>query len=224
MLVSRISRRVLAEHHIALTKAFNYGHDGKPTPLHVGIIHTGLNVKRSIERCSGILRSRPCDIDHDFLPEQSTAEWSDVIIDGHLDTTFAYIREHLEYIVFELLKNIKSPEDLLSFSHIRNATRLEDERLGVLRTISTSSRGIKATVDEQVDNWQHEAEVQQSSSTPEQHAGANAHPRIGIGLPMSNIFATYFGGSLELVSMDGYGTDVYLRLPRLGTNLEGIEV
>lgn len=96
MLVSRISRRVLAEHHIALTKAFNYGHDGKPTPLHVGIIHTGLNVKRSIERCSGILRSRPCDIDHDFLPEQSTAEWSDVIIDGHLDTTFAYIREHLE--------------------------------------------------------------------------------------------------------------------------------
>jgi hypothetical protein len=25
----------------------------------------------------------------------------------------------------------------------------------------------------------------------------------------------YFGGSLELVSLDGYGTDVYLRLPKL---------
>ncbi|EEB95145.1 hypothetical protein MPER_05932, partial [Moniliophthora perniciosa FA553] len=48
--------------------------------------------------------------------------------------------------------------------------------------------------------------------------------RIGIGLPMSNIFATYFGGSLELISVDGWGTDAYLHLPKLGTSLEGIEV
>ena len=96
MLVSRISRRVLAEHHIALTKAYNSGHDGNPTPSHVGIIHTGLNVKRSIQRCTDILRQRPHDVDHDELPDVPTVEWSDVIIDGHLNTTFAYIREHLE--------------------------------------------------------------------------------------------------------------------------------
>lgn len=96
MLVSRISRRVLAEHHIALTKTFNTGQHGNSTPTHVGIIHTGLNMKQSIERCTDILRKRPHDVDHDFLPEESSAEWSEVVVDGHLDTTFAYIREHLE--------------------------------------------------------------------------------------------------------------------------------
>jgi len=271
MLVSRISRRVLAEHHVALTQGYNKDRERKvPSGAPVGIIHTGLNVKESIERCVAYLRSRPYDIDQDI--GTADVDWSDVVVDGHLDTTFAYIREHLEYIVFELLKNafratrlthpnasklpsirativaadnqvtirisdqgggimnsnISTPSDLFSFSHVRNATRLDDARLGALRTISSSSRGMKATVDEQVNTWRRLSAGLSTSDTstesPEQTAGVAPHLRIGIGLPMSNIFATYFGGSLELVSMDGYGTDVYLRLPRLGTNLEEIEV
>ncbi|OCH94093.1 alpha-ketoacid dehydrogenase kinase [Obba rivulosa] len=266
MLVSRISRRVLAEHHIALSKIVALERDGDTSPKdNVGIIYTHLCVKDSIEKCARFLRKRPLDIDRDAIQSAtSEAAWSEVVIDGHLDTRFAYIREHLEYIIFELLKNsfratrlrhpdasalppicatvvsgendicirisdqgggllspeIQSPSDLFSFSHIRNATRLHDARLGALRTISTSSRGMTATVDEQLKLLQSGT----GYADPEQEAGVMPHPRIGIGLPMSNIFATYFGGSLELVSLDGYGTDVYLRLPRLGTNLEGIEV
>ncbi|OBZ70446.1 [3-methyl-2-oxobutanoate dehydrogenase [lipoamide]] kinase, mitochondrial [Grifola frondosa] len=260
MLVSRISRRVLAEHHIALSKAMT----SKLCPTdRVGIICTGLKVKDSIEKCARFLRKRRHDVDQD--PENgipSDAEWSEVIVDGHVDTRFAYIREHLEYIIFELLKNsfratrfrhpdtsvlppiratvvagendvcirisdqggglltpeIKSPSDLFSFSHVRNATRLADARLGALRSVSV--RGMTATVDEQVTAWQRAT----NAENPQHGAGIGSHPRIGIGLPMSNIFATYFGGSLELVSLDGYGTDVYLRLPKLGTNLEGIEL
>ncbi|KAH8105831.1 alpha-ketoacid dehydrogenase kinase [Cristinia sonorae] len=271
MLVSRISRRVLAEHHVALSQAFQRGREGKvPSGAPVGIIHTGLNVKESIERCAAYLRSRPYDVDQDIMEGGSAnLDWSEVAIDGHLETTFAYIREHLEYIIFELLKNsfrasrikhptvsklppirativaadnqvtirisdqggglmnshITTPSDLFSFSHVRNATRLDDARLGALRTVSSSTRGMKATVDEQVETWRRqENTASDPRESPEQNAGVAPHPSIGIGLPMSNIFATYFGGSLELVSMDGYGTDVYLRLPRLGTNLEGIEV
>jgi len=114
-----------------------------------------------------------------------------------------------------LIPQIKSPSDLFSFSHVRNATRMEHSRLGALRTVSSDPRGVKATVKEQ---------VEPQSESPEKGVGMAASPRIGIGLPMSNIFATYFGGSLELISLDGWGTDVYLRLPKLGTNLEGIEV
>jgi hypothetical protein len=61
---------------------------------------------------------------------------------------------------------------------------------------------------------------------PAQRVEADVHSRIGIGLPMSNIYARwgsplhvfgppsrlivetrhrYFGGSLELVSLDGWG-------------------
>ncbi|KAI0340926.1 alpha-ketoacid dehydrogenase kinase N-terminal domain-containing protein [Trametopsis cervina] len=263
MLVSRISRRVLAEHHIALSRDLQSRRDGDPSrPDHVGIIYTGLNVQNSIDRCTSYLRKRVFDIDHDVPGGANTsAAWPEVIVDGHTDTTFPYIPEHLEYIIFELLKNcmratrlahrdapvlppirvtisagenmvnirisdqgggllipeIKSPADLFSFSHLRNATRMEDSRLGALRTVSSSGQGIIATVKEQLSTISPD----KARDGPDRSA---PHPRIGIGLPMSNIFAKYFGGSLELVSMDGYGTDVYLRLPKLGTNLEGIEV
>ncbi|KAI0719543.1 alpha-ketoacid dehydrogenase kinase N-terminal domain-containing protein [Cerioporus squamosus] len=261
MLVSRISRRVLAEHHIALTKSVKSGNHSSEE--NVGIICTRLQVNNCIERCARYLRRRPTDVDEDSLSGPlNRALWSEVEVDGHVDTKFAYIQEHLEYIIFELLKNsmratrvkhptadvlppiratvvasdnnvcirlsdqggglvsseIKSPSDLFSFSHVRNATRLADSRLNALRTVSSSSRGMRATVSEQVGDWQADTknDVPADSVDP--------HPRIGIGLPMSNIYATYFGGSLELVSLDGYGTDVYVRLPKLGTNLEGIEL
>jgi len=73
---------------------------------------------------------------------------------------------------------------------------MEDERLGALRTVSSSPEGVRATVGEQVGRWtnpllnQAQREIKCSSNEPEKEAGVGPHPRIGIGLPMSNIFAT----------------------------------
>ncbi|KZT24472.1 alpha-ketoacid dehydrogenase kinase [Neolentinus lepideus HHB14362 ss-1] len=275
MLVSRISRRVLAEHHIALSNHVA-GRSALPGEGNVGIIDTTLNVSESIRKCVKFLRERPFDLEDDqVVVQDEDRAWPDVLVEGHLNTKFSYIKEHLEYIVFELLKNsmratglkhqdkpvlppilatiaastdeigirisdqggglvipyITSPSDLFSFSHIRNAARLETSRIGALRTVSSSKHGMKATMNEQMQWWKR----RQRDSAPtlradapiediEMEAGVAPHPRIGIGLPMSNIFARYFGGSLELVSLDGWGTDVYVRLPKLGTNLEGIEL
>jgi len=126
MLVSRISRRVLAEHHIALScnLAGTTERSGEP---HVGIIFTGLNVKRSIDKCARLLLERRHGKGHHHEETPGSITWPGVIIDGHLDTHFAYIREHLEYdscslqavtffsniepcryIVFELLKNVST--------------------------------------------------------------------------------------------------------------------
>jgi len=254
MLVSRISRRVLAQHHIALSQVFAGKH--KPwdsSEPNVGIITTGLNVKASIEKCARLLRYQSLDA------EGNADTPVEVIVEGDIGMRFSYIREHLEYIVFELLKNsiratrlkqvgseapltpiratiaagdnavgirisdqggglrnqVQHPSDLFSFSHIRNSTRMEHSRLGSLRTASSYRKGVWATVDEQLENWKR-------SPDPEKEAGVGKHSSMGIGLPMSNIFATYFGGSLELVSLDGYGTDAYVRLPKLGTNLEAV--
>jgi len=95
MLISRISRRVLAEHHIALSESFS-GH-GKTTngEPHVGIIFTGLNVKRSVEHCANLLNESPLWSAESFGSGTHTKR-AEVRIDGHLDTTFAYIREHFE--------------------------------------------------------------------------------------------------------------------------------
>lgn len=269
MLVSRISRRVLAQHHLALSSAF-HGRDHDPDGGdHVGIIYTNLKVKDCIQRCVRYLTEAADQSSEQQNPRQAFLRKPNVVIDGHLDTEFPYIREHLEYIVFELLKNsmratashhhasttspevratiaaskddvsirisdrgggipnVKTPLDLFSFSHIRNSERLDDTRLGALRDASQSTEGLMATVAEQLGKRRAENPVPLSGddrADPAQRVGAGIHARIGIGVPMSNIYARYFGGSLELVSLDGWGTDVYVRLPRLGTNLEGIEV
>ncbi|KAI9595801.1 hypothetical protein BDF19DRAFT_440101 [Syncephalis fuscata] len=43
---------------------------------------------------------------------------------------------------------------------------------------------------------------------------------FGRGLPVARLAARYFGGDLDLVSMEGYGTDVYVHLTRADTCLE----
>ena len=44
----------------------------------------------------------------------------------------------------------------------------------------------------------------------------------GFGLPLARIYARYFGGELTLKSMEGYGLDAYLQLPRLGDACENM--
>lgn len=92
---------------------------------------------------------------------------------------------------------IKNPSDLFSFSSIRNATRIEQQRLGTLRKVSVQPGGVKATISEQVDRWQQQRQpisttVPESSGNngyPDMEAGVGNHPKLGIGLPMCNIFA-----------------------------------
>lgn len=43
-------------------------------------------------------------------------------------------------------------------------------------------------------------------------AGLGTIAGLGFGLPMSRLYAQYFGGSLDLYSLDGWGSDVLLRL------------
>ncbi|KAK6454361.1 mitochondrial branched-chain alpha-ketoacid dehydrogenase kinase-domain-containing protein [Scheffersomyces xylosifermentans] len=43
---------------------------------------------------------------------------------------------------------------------------------------------------------------------------------FGYGLPISRLYAQYFGGDLKLISMEGYGTDVYLHLNKLSSSSE----
>ena len=44
----------------------------------------------------------------------------------------------------------------------------------------------------------------------------------GFGLPLARIYARYLGGELTLKSLEGYGVDAYLHLPRLGDSCENL--
>lgn len=47
---------------------------------------------------------------------------------------------------------------------------------------------------------------------------------LGYGLPISRSYARYFGGDLSLMSMEGYGTDAFVYLTRLGNTREPLPI
>jgi len=50
---------------------------------------------------------------------------------------------------------------------------------------------------------------------------AEGHLR-GFGLPLTRIYARYFGGEVTIRSMEGYGVDAYLYMPVLGLACENL--
>ena len=92
MLRSRLSRRLLAQQHVALS--------GAAPPLgngFVGIVGTGLVAQRLATMAADMSRD-VCRHTYGLAPR--------VVLEGdHPDATFAGIPEHIEYVLYELLKN-----------------------------------------------------------------------------------------------------------------------
>ena len=94
-LQSRVSRRVLAEQHIALSSVFD-GADA-PQPHMIGIVDTLCNSHSIVKKCASLVGDLFKKV-YDMTPPE-------VVIDGNLNATFTYIPDHIEYNIFELLKN-----------------------------------------------------------------------------------------------------------------------
>ncbi|KAH9445315.1 hypothetical protein Pst134EA_011150 [Puccinia striiformis f. sp. tritici] len=104
MLYSRISRRVLAEHHIALTRQFQDESNRDPSTdnfRYLGVIDTELEIGKVVEKCIGLAQST--------LNLKNSSPYSSkpvsVLVHGQKNAKFAYIADHLEFILFELLLN-----------------------------------------------------------------------------------------------------------------------
>jgi len=98
MLRSRISRRVLAEQHLSLTTNFNSPNHMMADRGFIGIIYTHCNPRDIVER-TALLAAETCRL------ASPGKEPPKVILDGAMDAEFSYIPDHIEYILYELLKN-----------------------------------------------------------------------------------------------------------------------
>lgn len=58
-------------------------------------------------------------------------------------------------------------------------------------------------------------ESSSTSSSPDNNNGATDLGGYGVGLPLSRLYASYLGGTINLVSLPGHGTHAYVFLPRL---------
>ncbi|XP_019660997.1 branched-chain alpha-ketoacid dehydrogenase kinase isoform X5 [Mirounga angustirostris] len=219
-LTSRLGIRMLATHHLAL-------HEDKPD--FVGIICTRLSPKKIIEKWVDFAR-RLCEHKYGNAPR--------VRINGHVAARFPFIPMPLDYILPELLKNAMRAT---MESHLDTPYNVPDVVITIANNdidlvirISDRGGGIAHKDLDRVMDYHFttaEASTQDPRISPlfghlDMHSGGQSGPMhgFGFGLPTSRAYAEYLGGSLRLQSLQGIGTDVYLRLRHIDGREESFRI
>ncbi|KAJ2999907.1 hypothetical protein HDV02_001426 [Globomyces sp. JEL0801] len=219
-LQSRISRRVLAEQHIAITKSFE---KKKHSNLMIGVVHSECKANEAVQKCYQLAGKLFTDAFLTAPPE--------LILDGHTHAKFTYIPAHIEYILFELIKNsmrftakthLLDPS-LSELPPIRITIGVGDNQ--VMFRVSDQGGGIdKDTFDTLWNFVKNDPPSDLDNQTELLGKVEELVPltsTMGIGLPMSRVYANYWGGSMSLFSMYGYGTDAYVTI-HTGNSLENL--
>lgn len=207
--MSRIGIRMLIGQHVAL-------HEPNPPPDRIGYIHAKMSPVEVARNASEDARS-VC------LREYGTAP--DVKVYGDPDFTFPYVPTHLHLMVFELVKNslraveerfmdsdkLAPPIRIIVADGLEDVTiKVSDEGGGIARS------GLPKIFTYLYSTAKNPLDEQSDLGTADIATMAG----YGYGLPISRLYARYFGGDLQIISMEGYGTDAYLHLSRLGDSQE----
>jgi signal transduction histidine kinase len=214
------SRRVLAEQHLELTKSFNT----RPAPSTlIGIVDTSCQANAIIKKCANVCTN--------MFEKAYGMPAPKVIHDGYLAASFTYIPAHIEYLIFELIKNSmrytaeKHKSDL---PPIRITVGLDSHNSQVVFRVSDLGGGVPKEVEETIFSWSHASKrnidrlkhITELTGTMDDKANFAKHS--GLGLPMSQCYAMYWGGQISLYSMNGLGSDFYVSF-NIGNHQEQIE-
>lgn len=201
--MSRIGIRMLIGQHVAL-------HLPQQPPEYVGLISTKESPMAAAQNAIDDARA-VCMRTYGSAPE--------VHLYGDANFTFAYVATHLHHMVFELVKNsLRAVQERFMDAdqdpppiRVVVADGLED----VTIKISDEGAGIPRSGISKIWSYLYSTANSPSNSASSQDLPA-AMAGYGFGLPISRLYARYFGGDLQIMSMEGYGTDAYLHLTRLG--------
>ncbi|KIW01177.1 uncharacterized protein PV09_07461 [Verruconis gallopava] len=215
--MSRIGIRMLIGQHIALTDQRQ-----RRDPNYVGIICTKTNVRELAQEA--IENARFVCEDHYGLFDAPKVQ---LICDPNIN--FMYVPGHLSHMLFETLKNSlravvethgQDKEDF-PVTKVIVAEGKED----ITIKISDEGGGIPRSAIPLVWTYMYTTVDQTPNLDPDFNKSDFKAPMAGFGygLPISRLYARYFGGDLKLISMEGYGTDVYLHLNRLSSSSEPLQ-
>ncbi|KIY97851.1 pyruvate dehydrogenase kinase [Monoraphidium neglectum] len=236
MLRSRITRRVLAEQHLGIS-----GGGG-------GVVEGALGVADAAE-FAGQRAAMLCAEVYGVAPE--------VRVSGDTQAVLPYIPSHLDYMMYEVLKNAvratverhtaggrapspRLPPVLVRVCAGRDALclRISDAGGGIpqehlssvwaygFTTCSDTGSSSGANSGNSGGGTDGEAPAADAAAArPGRGLGlaeVSEAPRqryklagLGFGLPLSRLYARYFGGDLALQNLPGYGVDAYLTLKNL---------
>ncbi|KAF8101200.1 hypothetical protein N665_0209s0056 [Sinapis alba] len=208
--LSRIGIRNLIGQHVEL-------HNPNPPRHCVGYIHTKMSPMEVARNATEDARAI-CFREYGSAPE--------INIYGDPSFTFPYVPTHLHLMVYELVKNslravqerfvdsdrVAPPVRIIVADGIEDVTiKVSDEGGGIPR--SGLPKIFTYLYSTATNPLEEEIEFG-TADVPVTMAG------YGYGLPISRLYARYFGGDLQIISMEGYGTDAYLHLSRLGDSQE----
>eukprot|EP01103_Thecamoeba_quadrilineata_P000143 TRINITY_DN10115_c0_g1_i1.p1 TRINITY_DN10115_c0_g1~~TRINITY_DN10115_c0_g1_i1.p1 ORF type:complete len:427 (+),score=73.41 TRINITY_DN10115_c0_g1_i1:122-1402(+) len=230
MLLSRIGRRVLAEQHVLL-------HTASSETGYIGVINPRCNITSCVQAAIS-QASAVCHNTYGVIPK--------VEFKGNLTANLPYIPAHLEFICFEILKNsmravveqrIKEgisllpdfveenhPPDieiLIAEGPQQTTLRISDRGGGLSPESASEAFQFGFTTATINDNEKNVGGFMSQFMMQNDHSPMAG---LGFGLPLARLYARHFGGDLEVVSMYGYGTDVYLRMDRTGNEVEKVEI
>ncbi|KAM0787478.1 hypothetical protein ACM66B_003554 [Microbotryomycetes sp. NB124-2] len=212
--MSRIGIRVLIGQHIALNRL-------EPHEDYVGIICTKTNIHQIAreaidnalfvcEEHFGLFKGPPVQL---ICPK---------------DLTFMYVPSHLNHILFEVLKNSLRAVvethgvDCENYPPVKVIVAEGNEDITI--KISDEGGGIPRSALPLV--WTFMYTTANPENLDQDFQGTDFKAPMagfGYGLPIARLYAQYFGGSLKLISMEGYGTDCYIHLSRLSKSSEPLQ-
>mmetsp|Transcript_15403 Transcript_15403/g.13938 ORF Transcript_15403/g.13938 Transcript_15403/m.13938 type:complete len:409 (-) Transcript_15403:998-2224(-) len=156
-----------------------------------------------------------CTRQHGDAPE--------VTIYGNPEFKFAYFPSHFRYIILELLKN--SMRATVETHGIDNMPAIRviiaEGKEDLIVKVSDEGGGIRRSNMNRI--WSYLFTTADPSilenmlidSNPRDFDTASPLAGLGYGLPIARNYARYFGGDLTVMSMEGYGTDSFIYLPKL---------
>ncbi|GMG40394.1 unnamed protein product [Ambrosiozyma monospora] len=241
--MSRIGIRML----IGQTIALNVQHKGNITnPDYVGVIALRANVMEIAQDAISAARFA-CEEHYGIM------DAPEVELYCPKDLQFMYVPGHLVHMLFETLKNSLRATVEFHSRHLKEGQSLEDVEFPSVKVIvaegeeditvkvSDEGGGIPRSAVPLVWTYFYTTADETRSAAANAGVGSgvsggfgglhdanggNFKPPfmgLGVGLPHSRLYARYFGGDLKLISMEGYGTDVYLHLNRLSGSSEPLQ-
>ncbi|KAJ8657901.1 hypothetical protein O0I10_006429 [Lichtheimia ornata] len=139
---------------------------------------------------------------------------------------FMYVPSHLNHMLFELLKNsLRAVVERFGMDY-------EDEYPPIKLIIAHGKEDITIKISDEGGGiprsgiplvWTYMYTTAEAQELEPEYSRSDFRAPMagfGYGLPISRLYARYFGGDLKLISMEGYGTDAYLHLNRLSNSDE----
>eukprot|EP00656_Telonema_subtile_P003394 TRINITY_DN11552_c0_g1_i1.p1 TRINITY_DN11552_c0_g1~~TRINITY_DN11552_c0_g1_i1.p1 ORF type:complete len:498 (+),score=103.64 TRINITY_DN11552_c0_g1_i1:63-1556(+) len=211
---ARIGLRLLVEQHFR-------AHDSPP------------GFSGAIEsNCSPESVAKDAIADASYLCDYHMGRAPEVALYGTSDGQgFTYLPSHMRYVLLELLKNAMRStverhghdEGPLPMVQIMVAHGAEDVTFKICDEGGGIPRSEMGAVWTYLHSSAQRPPVAEDLKQENRHTNAvGALAGYGMGLPLSRIYAQYFGGNLDIKSMEGFGTDCYLYLCRLGVNCENL--